>query len=98
MIQMALIPDSQGNYSLHRAIHNQQSYDAIYTLYRAYHDAGKIRDLKTQLLPFMVITDENENNDVIWKKKEFSVKFSACILLIIGLFYQIFTCKLYEYL
>ena len=51
-------------YPLHRAIHNQQSYDAMYTLYRAYHDAGKIRDLKTKWLLFMSVNDDNENNDV----------------------------------
>ena len=67
MPSMALIPDSQGNYPLHIAIHSQQSYDVIYILYRAYPNTGKIRDLKTQLLPFMLAAvdnwDENENND-----------------------------------
>jgi len=67
MPQMALIPDSQGNYPLHIAIHNQQSYDVIYSLYRAYPNTGKIRDLKTQLLPFMLAAvdnwDGNENYD-----------------------------------
>ena len=64
---MALIPDSQGNYPLHIAIHNQQCFDVICVLYRAYPNTGKVRDLKTQLLPFMVAAvdnwDENENND-----------------------------------
>ena len=52
--QMVLIPDSEGNYPLNIAIHNQLSSDVVYELHKAFPSTGKIRDEKTKLLPFML--------------------------------------------
>ena len=52
--QMVLISNSEGNYALNIAIHNKLSYNVIYQLYKAFPGTGKIRDEKTQLLPFML--------------------------------------------
>ena len=52
--QMVLIPDSKGNYPLHIAINNRHSSDVVRQLYKAFPYTGKIRDEKTNLLPFML--------------------------------------------
>ena len=61
--QMVFIPDSKGNYPLHIAIRNQQKYDIIYQLFKVSTDAGKIRDVKTNLLPFMLAAKGNWENE-----------------------------------
>ena len=64
---MVLIPDSRGNYPIHLAIHYQQSYDTIKTLFEALPATMLMWDLKTKLLPFMLaaVGDwENENNQM----------------------------------
>ena len=60
---MVFIPDSKGNYPLHIAIRNQQKYDIIYQLFKASTDTGKIRDVKTNLLPFMLAAKGNWENE-----------------------------------
>ena len=52
--QMALIPDTHGNYPLHLAIKNQHSFDIIHRVYKIYVEVGIIADVKARLLPFML--------------------------------------------
>ena len=52
--QMFFIRDGEGNYPLHIAIHHEQSYQVSYQIYRAFPHMGKIRDVKTNLVPFML--------------------------------------------
>ena len=56
---MVFIPDGNGNYPLHIAIQNHQSYDVIYQLFKVSTDIGRIHDVKTSLLPFMLAAEGN---------------------------------------
>ena len=60
---MVLLPDANGNYPLHIAIHNQQSSDVIYRLFKSCPDTGKIRDAENNLLPFMLVALGNWENE-----------------------------------
>ena len=51
---MAFISDSKGNYPLHIAIHNKQSYNIIREIFKAYPEVQQIQDAITQLRPFML--------------------------------------------
>ena len=62
--RMVFIPDGGGNYPLHIAIHHQQSYQVSYQIYRAFPDMGKIRDVKTKLVPFMLAAIGNWQSEV----------------------------------
>ena len=54
VLQTVLIPDGKGNYPLHIAIHNQNSYQIIREMFRANLDIGTMLNIKTSLLPFMI--------------------------------------------
>ena len=69
--QMVLISDSKGDYPLHIAIHNQQSYETIRHLFEAFPCARKIGDANTNLLPFMLAAVGNWKN----KKDQISVTY-----------------------
>lgn len=72
--QIVLIPDSKGNYPLHIAIRNQQKYNIIYQLFGASTDTGKIRDVKTNLLPFMLAAKGN------WESEEDQISITYKLL------------------
>ena len=59
MPQMVFVTDRKGNYPLHIAIQNHQSYDAIHRLFIKSTDAGKIRDGSNNLLLFMLAAVDN---------------------------------------
>jgi len=64
---MVIIPDSKGDYPLHIAIRNQQKYDVVDQLYKALPETGKFRDVRTNLLPFMLAAKgkwENEDDQI----------------------------------
>ena len=52
--QMVLIPDSNGNYPIHLAIYNQQSYTTVMHFFKEVPETIMIRDENTKLLPFML--------------------------------------------
>ena len=60
---MVLIQDSKGDYPLHIAIRNQQSFACVYQLFKASIFTGKILDIETNLLPFMLAAKGNWEND-----------------------------------
>ena len=61
---MVLIPDREGNYPIHLAIYNRQSYDTVWYLFKAVPETNMIRDEKTKLLPFMLAAvGDWENQD-----------------------------------
>jgi len=60
--QMAFIPDRNGNYPLHIAVNNQQSYDVVINLFKAFPEVGSIFDTKTGLLLFMLAAVGNWEN------------------------------------
>ena len=61
--QMVFIPDREGNYPLHIAINNQQSYLVTYELFKAFPAVGNILEFETSLLPFMLAAVGNWNNE-----------------------------------
>jgi len=50
----ALCSDRRDNYPLHIAIQNQQEYRVIFELHKAFPDAGKIQDVESGLIPFIL--------------------------------------------
>ena len=52
--QMAFISDREGNYPLHIAIHNEQSYDTIREIFKACTEVLQIQDAITKLYPLML--------------------------------------------
>jgi len=52
--QMVLISDGKGNYPINIAIQNRHAYEIVYQLFKALPVTGKIRDIKTKLVPFML--------------------------------------------
>ena len=72
--QTVLIQDSKGNYPLHLAIQNQQSFDIVYRLFKASTCTGKILDVETNLLPFMLAAKDN------WKDKRDQINITYQLL------------------
>ena len=62
--QMVFIPDGEGNYPLHIALHHQQSHEISYRIFQAFPDTGKIRDVKTKLVPFMLAAMGNWESEM----------------------------------
>ena len=60
---MAFIANMKGEYPLHIAIHNQQRYDVVRNLFRAFPEIKAIQDIKTSLLPFMLAAAGNWKNE-----------------------------------
>merc|ERR1719343_155218 len=63
MPQMAFIPNREGDYPLHIAINNQQSYQVAHEIFKAFPVIGTIHDTKTSLLPFMLAAVDNWRNE-----------------------------------
>ena len=61
---MAFIPDSSGSYPLHIAIRNQQSCGIANELFKAFPDMLKIKDVETNLVPFMQAATGNWENEL----------------------------------
>jgi len=57
--EMAFCSNGRGSYPLHIAIHNQQEYNVIFELYKAYPEVGKIYDVDTGLVPFILAATSN---------------------------------------
>jgi len=51
---IAFISDSRGNYPLHIAIHNQQSYAIICEIFKSSLGVMNIQDTRSQLIPYML--------------------------------------------
>ena len=61
--QMTFIPDSEGSYPMHIAIRNHHSHETINEIFKAFPEMGRIQDLKTSLLPFMLAGVGNWENE-----------------------------------
>ena len=61
--QMVFLPDRNGSYLLHIAIHNQQNYDVVYELFKACPEVVSIHDVNTNLLLFMLAAVGNWNDE-----------------------------------
>ena len=59
---MAFCADSRGNYPLHIAINNQQEFNLIFKIYRAFPEVGRIQDAETGLVPFILAATVNWNS------------------------------------
>ena len=52
--QMAFLPNIEGNFPLHIAIHNQQCFGMIHEIFHACPEVGGTQDKESRLLPFML--------------------------------------------
>ena len=62
--KMVLIPDSNGNYPIHLAIRNQQSFDTVMQIFKAVPETVTMRDENTKLLSFMLAVVGDWKNQV----------------------------------
>ena len=60
----ASIPDNRGNYPLFIAIQNQQSYDTINEIFKAFPEVVETKDVIANLLPFVLAARENWENEI----------------------------------
>ena len=60
----ASIPDNRGNYPLFIAIQNQQSYDTINEIFKAFPEVIETKDIVTNSLPFVLAAGGNWENEI----------------------------------